>query len=492
MDFNTDREDVARDKQVIEEEIEDLFVEIDYEVLPSEFLSRLELEPIEDRLDENFDRRTKISKQSLGIARLLVYKELRGISQLSETLKLVIDNMDIADNLGLSMADMPKRRNLHQFKKERIDPPLRKLVNYTAEQIEEKDTGILQYGLPNEKKPLEVRRLENKQDVEKLREGQERDWSNYNAARTNEKMYFNKLAKELANFIRQSDLETEGRGRSGYDLGQQIYVLLRHAYEDKGSRSFVSELKEEDPEILDNIPHFNSVTNFYDNCKLTDVLKQLITISAEPLAEMEQELAADASGWSTRTYDQWLEDRTGAAEAKRQYKKAHIMVGANTNVIVSATVTAGTKHDSPEFTELMERAKPFLPIATVSADKAYSSKENLNIVDDSNALPIIPFKENTSGKARGDTLWKKMYQYFRRHKSDFKKYYHQRSNAETTFYMIKEKLNSRLRTKKEVSQKNELLARLLAHNLMVLEQQMFDSGINPEFNFCAEATPAQK
>ncbi len=71
-------------------------------------------------------------------------------------------------------------------------------------------------------------------------------------------------------------------------------------------------------------------------------------------------------------------------------------------------------------------------------------------------------------------------------------HYHKRSNAETVFAMLKRKLGMQLRNEKSLSQKNEILLKCLAHNIIVLIHEMFELGIEIDFNFCAESFLAQK
>lgn len=59
--------------------------------------------------------------------------------------------------------------------------------------------------------------------------------------------------------------------------------------------------------------------------------------------------------------------------------------------------------------------------------------------------------------------------------------YHKRSNVETTFSMIKRKFGERLRTKTETAQKNELLCKILCHNICVVIQSMYELGITVTF-----------
>lgn len=49
----------------------------------------------------------------------------------------------------------------------------------------------------------------------------------------------------------------------------------------------------------------------------------------------------------------------------------------------------------------------------MSADKVYSSRDNLNAVAHNGGLAYIPFKSNTVGNPRGKSrLWRNMFYYF--------------------------------------------------------------------------------
>ncbi|MFQ5888145.1 MAG: transposase, partial [Candidatus Hydrothermarchaeales archaeon] len=76
----------------------------------------------------------------------------------------------------------------------------------------------------------------------------------------------------------------------------------------------------------------------------------------------------------------------------------------------------------------------------------------------------------------------KMFNYFQFNQEEFMEHYHKRSNAETTFHMIKTKLGDKLKSKKLTAQKNELLCKIIAHNIIVLIHEMHELGIDP--NFC--------
>ena len=75
-----------------------------------------------------------------------------------------------------------------------------------------------------------------------------------------------------------------------------------------------------------------------------------------------------------------------------------------------------------------------------------------------------------------------MYHMFAYQRDTFLSRYHQRSNVETTFSMIKAKFGDSLRSKSEVGQFNEVLCKVIAHNLCVLIACIHEIGLEmPQF-----------
>lgn len=74
-----------------------------------------------------------------------------------------------------------------------------------------------------------------------------------------------------------------------------------------------------------------------------------------------------------------------------------------------------------------------------------------------------------------------MYHFYAYNQEWFKEHYHKRSNVETTFSMIKAKFGGRLRSRTDVAQINEVLCKVLCHNICVLIQSMYELKIDVEF-----------
>jgi transposase len=71
--------------------------------------------------------------------------------------------------------------------------------------------------------------------------------------------------------------------------------------------------------------------------------------------------------------------------------------------------------------------------------------------------------------------------YYNFKREEFLQFYHRRSNVETTFHMIKAKFGGRVRSKTQIAATNEILCKVLSHNLCVLVQSIYELGIEATF-----------
>jgi len=120
---------------------------------------------------------------------------------------------------------------------------------------------------------------------------------------------------------------------------------------------------------------------------------------------------------------------------------------------------------SSYFSRILKQTAKNFKINELSGDKAYSSRANPELINESGAVPYIPFRKNATGRAKNSPMWKKMYYYFEYKHEEFLEHYYKRSNAETTFHMIKSKFGDSVRSKGEVAQINEVLSKM--HNIYI-------------------------
>jgi transposase len=318
------------------------------------------------------------------------------------------------------------------------------------------------------------------------------NWAAYNAAQTVEKERVAALLHDLCSAI-DNPVHTNGRPR--LPLSDTLFCAVMKVYGGaSGRRSMVDMQKYAERGYIDKAPHFNSILNVLENPEVTPILKALIEESARPLREVEQDFAVDSSGFSTSIYERWFDQKYGREVTLSHWLKAHVMIGCSTNVVTSVEVTGKRGADSPQLPALLKRTTKRFGVKTVAADRAYIGHDNLDSIVTAGAFPLIPFKSNhnrgggywsksTNSRITPGSreLWRRMWEFFTYHREDFLAHYHQRSNVETTFHMIKSKFGSRVRAKTPTAQVNEVLAKVLCHNLCCIVSATFELGIEAKF-----------
>ena len=214
------------------------------------------------------------------------------------------------------------------------------------------------------------------------------------------------------------------------------------------------------------------------------MLRELITVTALPLKTVESDFGVDSTGISNNRFVRWFNVKHGKELDYSDWIKLHLMSGVITNVVTSVEISGRHEHDSNFFKPMVDATAENFTMKEVSADKAYSSRDNLHTVVGHGATPFIPFKSNATGEAGGDNLWKIMFHYYSLHRQDFLAHYHKRSNVETTVSMIKGKFGDAIKGKSETAQINEVLFKVLCHNICVVHQSVYELGI--EATFCGD------
>jgi transposase len=304
------------------------------------------------------------------------------------------------------------------------------------------------------------------------------NWSAYNAAKTEEKTRFAELLADLCSGIPQPE---QVKGRPRLPLSDMVFASAYKVYCGFSSRRFTSDLREAHANgFVSRTPHFNSVSNYLANPALTNILKELVTISSLPLKAVETDFAVDASGFSTSRFLRWYDKKYGYEKQKREWFKAHLVCGVQTKIITGVDISGWTVHDGYFFAPLVKKTAENFQISEVSADKAYLSHKNMETVETLGGTPFIPFKSSNIAMIE-DSIWSKMYYYFMFQHETFLEHYHKRSNVESVFSMVKGKFGDSVRSKSDVGQVNEVLCKILCHNICVLVQAIHELGIEPAF-----------
>lgn len=317
--------------------------------------------------------------------------------------------------------------------------------------------------------------------VTATRQTYSQDWATYNRCQVNEKDDFMALLADLCSTIEQP---VQAKGRPRLPLGEMVFAMAYKVFSGYSTRRFSSDLRgAHENGLISRVPHFNSVSNYMSDERLTPILMALITEAALPLRGLETEFAIDSSGFNTGQLTTWLDTKHGVRNVKSQHQwvKAHIMVGTLTNIVTSVEMSDWKGADSPYFPALVEATTKEFTVDEISADKAYLSKSNIELAENVGAVPFVPFKKNSADPGMVDSAWARMYHRFMADREVFMTHYHRRSNVETTFSMIKMKFGGSVRSKSATGQANEVLCKILCHNIVCVAQAIAEFGIDAKF-----------
>lgn len=302
------------------------------------------------------------------------------------------------------------------------------------------------------------------------------NWKAYDAAQTGEKDTFLRLLGDLTNCIRNPEYKF---GRPSLPLGDLTYAAVLKIYTTFSLRRFMSDMKEaKERGYITDTPCYASVGHFLQRKDITPLLAKMVILTSTPLTTVEKDFAMDSTGFGTGVFQRWYSFKHGREISSRRWVKCHFMTGVKTNIITGVEVTSEFENDSPQLPSLVAQTQEHFSMKEISADKAYLGRENIELITDAGAIPFIPFKTNSQPSGNG-MLWKKLFYYFQLQQDEFMQHYHKRSNAETTVFMIKAKFGDSVRSKDWTAQLNEVLCKVIAHNICVLIQETQELGINP-------------
>lgn len=306
-----------------------------------------------------------------------------------------------------------------------------------------------------------------------------RDWELYTYYQNFEKRMFMQLLDEICSLIESHPIRNPGR--PNLESRDMIFALCLKIFTKVSSRRLHSDLEFAHKDgFIESIPNYTTLMKFMQEMGLTPILQELIKVSALPIRQHGQSMAMDATGFSTSQFGRWFNHRYGTESEKRIYLKCHAMIEVRSNTVVSVEVTPSNVADTTQFEELLTRGTKYMDVKEVSADKGYLSRQNVLVANKLGVQAFIPFKVDSKRK-KSNAVWKQMFDWFQENRQEYLEHYHERSNVESTFAMIKQKFGGSLMTRNFVSQTNEILAKVLCHNITCLVRAYYEKKLFIEF-----------
>jgi transposase len=314
--------------------------------------------------------------------------------------------------------------------------------------------------------------------VQQVRQTYPQNWRAYNKAQTTEKEQFLKLLDDLCSGL--PELPREKNGRPSVPIHDAIFSACCKVYTTMSARRSMSDVRSAyEQGYIAKTPHFNSVLNYIRNPHVTAILYALITETSLPLTAIETDFAADSTGFTSSRFIRWFDHQYGPRQGHHEWVKVHLMCGVRTNIVTAVEIKDRDASDTKLLPALVDATAKNFKLNEISADKGYGSLNNYDVIKSHGAVPYIAFKSHHTG--RGGGLWQRMYHMFHFNQAEYAAHYHKRSNVESTFSMIKAKFRDHVRSKSDTAMINEVLCKIICHNICCLIQETHELGISADF-----------
>jgi len=279
----------------------------------------------------------------------------------------------------------------------------------------------------------------------------------------------------------------EGPGHPRVPLRYIAQSAIIKTFERRAARQTVEALSRSQARgLLAQIPSYNTLLREMANPELTPHLQNIVNASIAPLVPIEHDFAVDSTGISTCVYRSWNEHKWGKLQPttttgrKHHWLKVSACVGTATHVITAVVVTGPSVGDATLLPELLaQTAKNGFSINKVTGDAAYLSTMNIRVAEQLGAKPYYAFKSNSTGTSSPEMA--RLYHTFMADQARYLDEYHDRSNVEAAFSMLKQEFGGFVRARKPIAQYNEILCKVICHNLSCIVTAMYEMGIDAKF-----------
>ena len=214
---------------------------------------------------------------------------------------------------------------------------------------------------------------------------------------------------------------------------------------------------------LSKVPHYTTFQKFSARfpCR---VLHQLIARVAKKICSGTLNLSIDSTGFSLDASSYHYSSRIRRMEKNRSYVKTTLAIDTNTQCVAAAKIRLKRRHDTVDAVPILNKSRHLGRIQTVVADRGYDSEELMQYIEhEIRARPIIALKHmNKPLKRTKGEIRKRLKKAFPQGE------YRQRSKSETVNSTIKRRYESTIRARKNHTQRQEVLLKILTHNLILL------------------------
>lgn len=252
-----------------------------------------------------------------------------------------------------------------------------------------------------------------------------------------------------------------GRTKSYSDAAIMTMLVIKSVYHLtlRGSQGFVGSLFQM-LKLNRNVPDYTTV------CRR----QKTVILPKLPVGKGPIHIVVDSSGLKIFGEGEWKVRQHGWSK-HRMWKKLHLGVDEQNQLIVSAILTGNDSGDDKKLGDVLDQYGG--PLKQVSLDGAYDSHDCYAIINKRGAKAVIPPQPNPRHKPktidnlnrpRDFTVWEIQQKGRAQWKKDSD--YHRRSLAETAFYRYKKLLGDRLSARTLQNQETEAFVKCHILNKM--------------------------
>jgi len=192
------------------------------------------------------------------------------------------------------------------------------------------------------------------------------------------------------------------------------------------------------------------------------------------LPKRKSEVATDATGfsgckqsWKETPYDH---------RPNQSWVKLHASIEIASLLILNYSLTGSDVHESQEFEGLWKGLPGNVEPVRSMADNSYTGEKCLQAVRNHGAIPFHNVRKDAKYVHKPRTAYDKLVYFARHWAKKFKEIYGKRNQVETVFSMIGMRFGYRIRCREKTARKNEVQAKINAHNIRALACKEFMCG----------------
>ena len=191
----------------------------------------------------------------------------------------------------------------------------------------------------------------------------------------------------------------------------------------------------------------------------------------DKLPKRKATIATDATGWGA--YLRSWSDTPYDVRACQNWVKVHASMEVDSNFILSYKLTPSNVHESQVFEDVWEAIPENVDPSASLADGSYSGLKCLMVAKAKEATPYHGIRKDAMFVLKPTNQYQKMVNFARHFPNRFCEKYSKRAQIESAFGAMKKSLGYRIRCRTERGRKNEVQAKISAHNIKGLAQLHF-------------------